>query len=248
MKEIWVWIQAALAAGGFLGWFLGGWGRLSLRAGSVRCPRLSDGRAVRRRRPETEEIIVIKSIHNKFLSKSKSHAMISSGSHVYPKTAQNIYPVHSPAPKTPKHQSCSHAKCRYQSRSLAPEIRPLDLFPRSDILTILAHQFFTSKPRRCLIYWTFHTLTYQPSTSMPRTQRGSISPDGCLLSAKTGKTAPVCTREFIQGQIRLKNTKIYTTFVCGNRSTYYMLPHISGHRFKTMIRRNKSRFPSSRPD
>ena len=26
MKEIWVWIQAALAAvGGFLGWFLGGW-------------------------------------------------------------------------------------------------------------------------------------------------------------------------------------------------------------------------------
>ena len=96
-----------------------------------------------------------------------------------PRKRQNINPVHSPSQKMPKHLSCSHANHQHQSRSLAPGIRPLDLFPRSDIPPFSAHRIFARKSRKSQYCWAFYTLTFPPLTSIPRTQRGRSLENRC---------------------------------------------------------------------
>lgn len=59
---------------------------------------------------------------------------------------KNINLVHTPAPKTSKHLSCSHANHQHRYRSLTPGICPLDLYPQSNILRFRRTGFLPANP------------------------------------------------------------------------------------------------------
>ena len=54
-------------------------------------------------------------------------------------------------------------KHRHLNHSVMFKIMPLDLFPQTDIFTILSHRIFTFKPRKAIIYWVYTHPVLNPS-------------------------------------------------------------------------------------
>ena len=107
---------------------------------------------------------------------------------------------------------------------------PLDLFPRSNIFTILAHRISTLKPRKALVYWAFHTLTYQPLLSI-RLSQHDTSRGTCPLAVPILSYMKI-RREFLHLGLGWRDCMIRRLF---GGFFYHLKPRVSsyGIRLKT---------------